>query len=399
MPTPLPPVSPNPEIIFPPEFKFGVADSDLQTIGEQHTLTEEQSEPTMWLRFTEDRGLETPAAGIDRFHRWQEDIQHMKRIGIQHYRTSVSMSRTLTRDGQVNNRGIDWYRRYFGALKKQGTSVYALLYHWELPQYLNEQGGWLNRHTALAFQRHAQVVAEQLGDLIDEYFILNEPWCSSMLSYYEGAHAPGNLYDSGAKNLRAAVVAAHHQLLAQGLAYEAIRDRAPEARISTVLNFQPSYTYSIAPDDIRAAQYRDGYFNTWFLNPIFMGRYPELMLDLYGDHALPPGHADDMKTIKIGDKLHALGVNYYKGGLYRAAGGELRSEEVRVAQGELNSLEWPIYEPPYYADGLYDILQEVYYGYRAFGLKRLYVSENGIALNTPWDGKSEIIDDERRIRF
>src|SRR5207247_2065268 len=154
-------------------FKFGVADADLQVIGEDHTIAEEGSEPTMWRHFTQERGLATPGAGIDRYHRWLEDIGHLRRIGVQHYRTSVSMSRTLTRDGGVNERAIEWYKRYFGRLKENGVAIYATLYHWELPQYLNALGGWTNRETALALRRHAQVVVEHLGDFIDEYWILN----------------------------------------------------------------------------------------------------------------------------------------------------------------------------------------------------------------------------------
>src|SRR3954452_3392683 len=133
---------------FPEDFKFGVGDADLQVIGEQYTIAEEGSEPTMWLHFTEQRGVDTPRTGIDRYHRWQEDVDHMRRMGLRNYRTSVSMSRTLKRNGEINRSAIDWYKRYFGALKENGIAVYATLYHWELPQYLMESGGWTNRQTA-----------------------------------------------------------------------------------------------------------------------------------------------------------------------------------------------------------------------------------------------------------
>src|SRR5438477_11110301 len=196
-------INPKRDINFPTDFKFGVADADLQVIGEDHTIAEEGSEPTMWLHYTQERGMDTPGAGIDRYHRWREDISVLERIGVRHYRTSVSMARTLKRDGSVNERAIEWYKRYFGTLQESGIAVYATLYHWELPQYLNSVGGWTNRQTALALQRHAQVVAERLGEFIAEYFILNEPWCSSMLSYYEGKHAPGRLHKDNRENLKA----------------------------------------------------------------------------------------------------------------------------------------------------------------------------------------------------
>ncbi len=386
-------------LVFPPDFKFGVADADLQVIGEEHTIAEEGSEPTMWLRFTEERGISTPASGIDRYHRWAGDLDHMQRLGVQHYRTSVSMARTLTQDGEVNERAIEWYRRYFGALKESGITLYATLYHWELPEYLNKSGGWTRRETVSVLQRHAQVVAERLGDLIDEYFILNEPWCGSLLSYYEGRHAPGNLHSTNRENLRDALFAAHHLLLAQGLSLQAIKERLPQARVSTVLNFEPSYAASASPEDVQAARYRDGYYNTWFLDPTFRGEYPAHMVEFYGEDILPPAYRDDMAAIKVGDKLHALGMNYYRGSMYRAASGDLYSEEVHVDGGPTNSLGWPVFLPPHYPEALYDLLHQVYYGYRAFGLERMYLTENGMALDTPWDGKSEQIDDEPRVHY
>lgn len=353
----------------------------------------------MWSYFTKARGLPTPGPGVDRYHLWREDIEQMRRMGVRHYRTSVSMSRTLERNGTPNARAIEWYRRYFAALKENGVSIYATLYHWELPQYLSELGGWTNRETAFALQRHAEVVVEQLGEFISEYFILNEPWCSSMLSYYEGAHAPGRPHQEDGDNLKAALLAAHHLLLGQGLAYRAIQERAPGAKVSTVLNFEPAYAVSTAPRDIQAARYRDGYYNAWFLDPIFRGRYPRLMVDLYGKGSMPPGYEDDMATIKIGERLYALGVNYYRGSLYRAAEGRLQSEQVLVEGAPVNGLGWPIFQEPYYPEGLYDILQQVYYGYQSVGLERIYVTENGMALETPWDGQSELIDDEPRVLY
>ncbi len=395
----LPVVKPDHHLILPADFKFGVADADLQVIGEEFTVAEEGSEPTMWTTFTQQRGLSTPGPGIDRFHRWQEDIREIARLGVRHYRTSVSMARTLTREGQVNPRAIEWYKRYLGALKERDITIYATLYHWELPQYASKSGGWTNRATASLLERHAEVVAEHLGEYIDQYFILNEPWCSSMLSYYEGKLAPGKQYADDRENLKAALGAAHHLLLGQALAYHAIKKRNPDALISTVLNFEPAYAVSSAPEDVKAADIRDGYYNRWFADPIFTGRYPEKMVEFYGKDAMPPGYKEDMDLIKIGDKLHALGVNYYRGSLYRAGSGDLKSEQVLVEGAPINSLDWPIFEPPYYPQGLYDLLQQVYFGYRAFGLKRMYITENGMALLAPWDGQSQIVDDTRRVQY
>jgi beta-glucosidase len=231
------------------------------------------------------------------------------------------------------------------------------------------------------------LVVEHLGEWLEEYFILNEPWCSSFLSYYWGIHAPGKQHESDKENLRAAVWAAHHLLLAQGLAFRTIKDLDPEAKVSTCFNVQPAYAPSLSPQNVLAAQYGDGAFNSWFFDPLYTGRYPEQMVELYGEDTLPPGYTDDMELIKIGDKLHALGINYYTGALYRPAKGALPIEEIQYEGGPTNHLNWPIFEPPYYAEGLYDILQQVYYSYRAHGLKRMYITENGIALDTSWDDR------------
>src|SRR3989344_4870747 len=278
-------------IVFPSDFRFGVADADLQVIGEDNTIREEGSEKTMWYNFAQHSGKvhdhATPGIGIDRYHRWRQDIEIMKAMGAKHYRTSVSMSRTLFRNGQVNAKAIAWYTNYFKALKRAGIAIYVTLYHWELPLYLHEQGGWTNKKTTDVFVKHARTVAQNLGEYIEEYFILNEPWCSAMLSYHLGIHAPGET------NLARALLAAHHLLLAQGAAYETIRAVSKSANISTVVNTETSYAYSADPKDIKAAKRSDGYFNRWFLDPLFIGKYPADMVNLYGK-AMPNISTSDL---------------------------------------------------------------------------------------------------------
>src|SRR3989344_3073851 len=168
---------------FPKTFKFGIAGADLQVIGEDNTIREEGSEKTMWYDFAQHsgkvRGDATPGTGVDRYHRWKDDIEIMKKMGVKHYRTSVSMSRILHKNGDMNPKAIAWYTNYFKQLKKAGIAIYATLYHWELPLYLHEQGGWTNKNTTDVFVKHARTVAQNLGEYIEEYFILNEPWCSA----------------------------------------------------------------------------------------------------------------------------------------------------------------------------------------------------------------------------
>lgn len=382
---------------FPSSFKFGVADADLQVIGERNTILEEHTEPTMWSYFAKTSGKchnnEGPEEGVDRYHRWKEDIAIMKRMGVRHYRTSLSMSRILKRNGEVNSLAVKWYSNYFKTLKQNGIAIYATLYHWELPLYLHEIGGWKNPKTIDVFVKHARTVAEYLGEYISEYFILNEPWCASMLSYHQGAHAPGET------NLAGALLAAHHLLLAQGVAFRTMKTIDSNLKIGTVVNTEPAYAYSADPKDIEAARRANGYFNLWFWDPLFLGKYPEHMVDVYGK-AMPTIKKSDMDVMQIGSQLYALGTNYYCGDIARFdPKAPIWHPGYVYKEGQTNDLGWPIFLPPLYPEGLFDMLQQVYYSYKNHGLKRIYITENGMALRSDWDGKSTIVNDDRRVQY
>jgi beta-glucosidase len=375
---------------FPSSFRFGVADADLQVIGEKYTRAEEQSERTMWSYFAETSGKcfqnQGPEEGVDRYHLWEQDIELMKQLGIKHYRTSVSMNRILKENGDVNQKAVAWYTNYFKGLKNAGISIYATLYHWELPLYLHKIGGWKNRKTVEIFVKHASAVVKYLGEYIDEYFILNEPWCASMLSYHIGGHAPGET------DLHGAIMASHHLLLAQGMAFRALKAIDKHLPVSTVVNVETSYAYSPDKKNIEAARHSDGYFNRWFLDPLYLGTYPEDMVRLYGN-AMPKISNDDLKTIAVGKDLLTLGINYYCGRIIaHDPKAPLGYAAKNVDGAEVNDLGWPIFVPPYYPEGLYDILQQLYYSYHSYGLKRMYITENGMALKTS-------IKDQRRVEY
>lgn len=384
-------------IQFPDSFRFGIADADLQVIGEDNTITKESSEKTMWYDFAQHSGKchanESPAIGIHRYTKWPEDIELMERLGVKHYRTSISMSRILRRDGTVNPKAIDWYSRYFRALQQAGITVYATLYHWELPLYLHEQGGWKNPHTIDVFVNHAATVVRELGQYIDEYFILNEPWCASLLSYHLGIHAPGET------SLTNGLLAAHHLLLAQGRAYKAMREQEAHAKISTVVNIETAYPYSRDPADVLAATRSDGYFNRWFLDPLFLGTYPADMVELYGD-AMPAVTSGELQEIRIGNQLNALGVNYYCGRVIQHDDtAQLGYKAVLLPDGPTNDLGWPICVPPVYPEGFYDILTQIQNSYMGHGLPQLYITENGMALHSSMDTSTKEVADDRRISY
>ena len=381
---------------FPKDFKFGVADADLQVIGEKHTLKYERSQPTMWTHFAktskEVYQNQTPLEGIDRYNQWKNDIKLMKELGIKHYRTSVSMSRVMTRDKKPNEKAIKWYINYFTNLRKNGIKIYATLYHWELPQYLSERGGWKNRETTEYFVEHAKIVHKYIGEYIDEYFILNEPYQATFESYHIGCHAPGE------KNLKGALAAVHHILLAQGMVFRALKNLDKNIKLCTTYNPTVSYAASDSPDDIKAALYAYGYQTGIFMDPLYMGKYPEYLMEIIGDK-MPKIENGDMETIKVGGGLHAFGVNFYQGKIIKYdPKTELKFKIVYQPQGIRNGLGWPIFVPPTYPEALYDLLRELYCRYESYGMKRIYITESGTCWND-YVNKNGEINDEFRIFF
>lgn len=382
--------------MFPESFRFGVADADLQVMGERHCVTEEGSEPSVWTKFAEESGKvwqnTPPLEGIDRYHRWKEDLEIVKQLGVKHYRTSVSMCRTMHPDGTVNEKAIAWYRTYFEALKREGFSLYVTMYHWELPQWLHEQGGWKNRGIVDHLVRHALIVQERLGDLISEFFVLNEPFQFTLLSYHLGEHAPGET------DLAGGLLAVHHTLLAQGAVVRALRARDPKIQIGTVCNSRVFYAHSLSAADLEARTLAEEYQTRMFLDPVYFGRYPEHLQARLKDvwPAIQPG---DMEAMKVGDQIDVFGLNFYRGMVIEAAPEiDIGFREIQFPQGVKNGLGWPVYTPPTYPEGLYDTLRELWHRYGAHGMKRMYISENG----TCWDDKPAAdggVHDDFRIYF
>lgn len=382
---------------FPPTFRFGLGDSDLQVIGEEHCLKHEAAEPSMWLEFcrqhTRTWNGDTTLPGVDRYHRWREDIQLLADLGIRHFRTSVSVCRLLRRDGSPNSQAVTWYRQFLGELKRRGIRTYVTLYHWELPQYLQEEGGWTSYRAVELLTRHTEVVARELGDLIDEYFTVNEPWCVAFLGYHQGVHAPGE------KSLARALHAAHHLLLANAAMCETLWRHDPQARAGIVLSTLPCYAMTSTDADLRAARLADAACNGWFLDPLFLGRYPEELQELVAPH-LPLMGYDDLRQIRMGERMHFVGINNYYGLMVEHdPAADLQYRSRLLEEAPTTDLGWAIFMPPYYPTGIYDMLHQVWHSYRHLGLKRLYVSENGMAERPQFDPAGNLLPDRRRIGY
>ncbi|QYK14542.1 beta-glucosidase [Shewanella rhizosphaerae] len=342
------------------DFLFGVATASFQIEGD---IAHRQ--PCIWDTFCAQPGKIADGSNgevaCDHVNLWREDVSLIASLGVDAYRLSISWGRVLHPNGSVNREGIAFYTGLIDALNLRNIKVFVTLYHWDLPQHLEDKGGWLNRETALAFADYTRVVVQAFGERVYAYSTLNEPFCSAYLGYEAGIHAPGH---NSRKQGRAA---AHHLLLAHGLAMAEIRQGAPRAKAGIVLNFSPAYANSPSEADVRAAQLAHEYHNLWYLMPLMQGRYPDILAALDGDEH-PPVQDGDMAIIQA--SMDYLGINYYTRNVYQA-GGELGFEDVRIANVPRTAMDWEIC-PGAFTELLKDLSRE-------FALPPIYITENGAA--------------------
>jgi beta-glucosidase len=294
-------------VSFPPGFLWGTATASYQIEG---AVAEDGRGPSIWDTFSHTAGRtkngDTGDVAVDHYHRMPEDVALMAGLGLNAYRFSIAWPRIVPAGaGAVNQAGIDFYSRLIDELLARGITPAATLYHWDLPQPLQDAGGWQVRDTAERFAEYAAVVADRLGDRLPLVITLNEPWCAAFLGYGTGVHAPGST------GIEAALRAAHHLNLAHGLGAAALRAGLPPAsQVAITLNLAAVRAASPVEADERAAEHVRDVSNRIFLDPIFAGRYPA---------ALQAGlrHVTDWSFVQDGDlaAIHAgadvLGVNYY----------------------------------------------------------------------------------------
>lgn len=362
------------ENTFPQDFVFGTATASYQIEG---AANEDGRCPSIWDTFSHTPGAtlagDTGDVATDSYHRWREDLALLKDLGVDAYRFSIAMPRIMpTPNGVVNDRGLDFYERIVDALLESGIKPVVTLYHWDLPQYLGDEGGWLNRKTAYALADYTSVVANRLGDRVDTWTTLNEPWCSSYLSYGAKEHAPGLGLGPGA------FPAVHHLNLAHGLMVQAVRAELGEsAECSVTLNL------ALNRGDADACHRLDLISNRAFLDPMLRGRYPDELF------AITKGICD-WSFVQPGDleqihqSIDVLGINYYSTNLL-AMGDRPQfpqSTEASTAPGA-SDVDWLPTEGPHTdmgwnidPDGLHDLLVRVHDNYPEV---LLMVTENGMA--------------------
>ncbi|WP_328536172.1 GH1 family beta-glucosidase [Streptomyces sp. NBC_00344] len=350
---------------LPADFTWGVATAAYQIEG---AVAEDGRSPSIWDTFSHLPGKidnnDNGDVACDHYHRWREDIGLMKQLGVDAYRFSVAWPRVVPGgDGPVNDKGLAFYDELVDGLLEAGITPFPTLYHWDLPQVLQDRGGWPSRDTAEHFATYAAVVAERLGDRVKDWTTLNEPLCSSWIGHLEGTMAPG------LTDITAAVRTSYHLHLGHGLATQAIRAAVPGARVGVVNNITTCEPATEREEDVAAAVRADGHTNRWWLDPIHGRGYPQDMVDLYGVDL--PIRAGDLDTIAA--PLDWLGVNYYfrnvvaddpKGPLPHA-------KQVYLPGARHTAMDWEVN-----ADGLENILLRLTEDY---GPEKIYVTENGSA--------------------
>jgi beta-glucosidase len=369
-----------------PEFRWGVATAAFQIEGSAETRG-----ASIWDAFCREPGKvangDTGDVACDHYRRYTEDLDLMAALGVQGYRFSIAWPRVLPDGaGKPSRAGLDFYRRLVAGLRERGIEPVATLYHWDLPQRLEDEGGWRSRSTAFRFADYAALVFEALGDGVDRWITQNEPWVSAFLGHAFGTKAPGT------RDWRAALAASHHLLLSHGLAVRAFREVGPrEGSIGIALNLTPVYPASESDEDAKAAFRSDAFHNRWFLDPVFRGRYPDdgvAELERLAGAPFAAVEAGDLEL--IASPTDFLGVNYYSRTRVRADARAPFRAASAAPELPTTDMGWEVAP-----DALYDLLVRLRDDY---GPLPLLITENGAAYDdpVPTDG---VVDDPQREAF
>lgn len=375
---------------FPDSFVWGAATAAYQIEG---AVNEDGRGPSIWDTFSHTPGKTHNGAtgdiACDHYHRWQADVRLMRDLGLQAYRFSIAWPRVIPDGaGQINPRGLDFYDRLVDALLAAKITPYVTLYHWDLPQALQDRGGWANRDTIDAFVTYADAVARRLGDRVKHWITHNEPWVVAFVGNYQGRHAPGN------QDLKTALQVAHNVLVSHGLSVPVLRSAIPNARVGITLDLSQIQPATASAEDQAAAVRFDGCWNRWFLDPLYGRGYPRDMVEFYGD-LMPQIAANDLDVIAVPTDF--LGINYYRPTIARAVPfevdrlgfGVLSAAELTAAGYEVTEMAWPVVP-----EGLSDLLRRVQ---RDYSPPSLYITENGAAY--PDQVVNGAVHDPRRLSY
>ena len=382
---------------FPEDFNWGVATSSYQIEG---AAFEDGRGESIWDRFCATPGKvansEDGVTACDHYHRFEEDIQIMKQLGVTTYRFSMAWPRMFPKGDSVREqRGFDFYDRLINELLANGIKPLPTLYHWDLPQALQDKGGWANRETVDAFAHYAGAAVEAFGDRVTEWLTLNEPWCVTWLGYMNGVHAPG------VKNLDHALAAAHHTALAHAEATRAMRAVRDDLRIGLALNMT---TYRIEDESDKdlseLGDLLDAQLNRWWIEAFLKGSYPESLMTIHEGRLANIIQPGDLARLKV--QTDILGVNYYSDsfiGLPRPEDKPLIEEGLfpfphrmnGSAPGPYTDMGWPITP-----NGLEELLLRIARDWPE--IQDIAITENGVAFDYEPDASGEV-NDLRRIDY
>ena len=365
------------------KFIWGVATSSFQIEGAAH---EDGRGPSIWDTFCRVPGKvangDTGDIACDHYHRYNEDLDLMKWMGVDAYRFSVAWSRVIPNGvGPINQAGLDFYDRLIDGALERGIQPWITMYHWDLPQALQDRGGWNNREIVKWFEEYANVLTNRFGDRVKHWMTLNEPLCSAWIGHLYGDMAPG------ITDLQTALNASHHLLMSHGVASQVTRTNVKDSKVGIVINVTPAVPATDSDDDRRASKLADGFDNRWFLNPVFGQTYPADVIEELG--MAPQIETGDMSLIN--QPMDFLGVNFY----FRQTiasnpyGSPLPIKNIRRENVKRTAMDWEVHAPAFE-----EILTRINRDYKP---KEIYITENGSA----WDDEivSGEINDEERISY
>jgi beta-glucosidase len=374
-------------IRFPEGFVWGAATSAHQIEG---SPLADGAGPSIWHRFTHSPGLtlngETGDVACDHYHRYEEDVELMRELGLNAYRFSIAWGRVLPDGtGRVNPKGLAFYDRLVDALLERGIQPVVTLYHWDLPAALDDRGGWLNRDIADWFADYTRVVVRALDDRVPMWATLNEPWVVTDGGYLLGALAPGH------RSLFEAPIATHNLMRAHGAAVQAYRaEGRGEHRIGIVVNLEPKYPASQSEEDLAAMRRADAYMNRQYLDAVILGSYPTELREIFGE-AWPEHTADDMRQIR--QAIDFIGINYYRRGVSRhdPTALPLGASNVPQPQHASTDVGWEVYAPA--------LTRALLWVKERYGDLPLYITENGAAFYDPPSVVNGRVDDPLRVWY
>jgi len=371
--------------IFPDEFVWGAATASYQIEGSPDADGKGKS---IWDQFAHTEGRiwnnDTGDVACDHYLRFKDDVKMMADLGLNSYRFSISWPRIFPAGGGTpNTRGLDFYRKLVDELHKFSIQPAATLYHWDLPQALQDKGGWENRDTARYFAEYAAYLFESLDLPVSMWITLNEPWVVAVLGNAFGVHAFGQT------DFNQALQVSHNLLIAHGLAVNAFRQvKRVDEKIGITLNLAPVQPLTDSEEDMKAAHRSDGFINRWFLDPIFKGSYPEDMVEIFSRSFKVPLFSEE-DSIMVSEPLDFLGINNYTRVLVESTGDDnaFMGSPVNPPDADYTEMGWEVYP-----EGLYELLVRVH---RDYGPLPLYITENGAAFDDQLLADGSVNDDKR----